>query len=654
MARGKEQLEMQSARAREFPGSAGEALSARTHIAALEAAANAIFIADAELRIQWVNRAFTTTTGYTLEEIVGRSARFLREGAGDATSFEETARAIAAGQPWQGDVANRRKDGTIVRLLVSETPVRDPRGAITHVIGVAQDVTERRRAETDLRIRVAALEAAANAITITDRDGHIEWVNDAFTKLSGYTREEVVGQTPRLLKSGQQDEGFYRELWGTVLAGNVWRGEMTNRRKDGSLYIQEATITPVRDESGAIVRLVGVGQDVTERRDLEAQLRQAQKMEAVGQLAGGIAHDFNNLLTTVLASAEMLSDQIPRASSLREDVDAIAKAGKRGAELTRNLLAFSRRQRLEMQVVDLTAVIAEFAQIIRRVLREDIVLRVDLYEPVWVRADPMAVEQMLMNLATNARDAMPSGGTLAIEAGHERLEEGSPLLNGSGKPGDHAIITVRDTGAGMTDEVRRRVFEPFFTTKPVGSGTGLGMAMVYGLMKQLSGVVSVESELGRGTSIRLAFPLVAPAPRAVEPAADTRQATSALLETILVVDDDPTVRRVAERALTRHGYRVQGMEDGITALEAVLRGDATVDLIVTDAVMPGLGGSDLCKRLRAAGVTTPVLITSGNSAREVLGDASLKGVAFLGKPWTIPELLAKVRETLRGAGAKPG
>jgi PAS domain S-box-containing protein len=507
-----------------------------------------------------------------------------------------------------------------------------------------------RASALDERTHLAALDAAANSIIITNRDGRIEWVNAAFVKLTGYAREEVTGQTPRVLKSGKQDEGFYRALWDTVLEGKVWHGEMTNRRKDGTFYIQEATITPVRDEAGTIVRLVGVGQDVTERRDLETQLRQVQKMEAVGQLAGGIAHDFNNLLTTVLASAEMLRDQLPPASPLREDVEAIAKAGKRGAELTRNLLAFSRRQRLEMQVVDLTAVIAEFARMIRRVLREDLLLRVDLLEPVWVRADPAAVEQMLMNLATNARDAMSSGGTLAIEAGRVRLEAGSPILNHSASPGDYAMITVRDTGTGMSEETRRRLFEPFFTTKPVGAGTGLGMAMVYGLVKQHGGVVAVESVLGRGTTVLLYFPVAAVAGAKVASVSGAPAAGGGR-ETILIVEDEPAVRRVAERALVKHGYTVLGAGDGATALEAVLRGDTKVDLIMTDACMPGLSGAELYERLRAAGVRVPVLFTSGHSGRDALSTSLPEGVPFLGKPWTIPDLLAKVRETLGAASS---
>ena len=534
-------------------------------------------------------------------------------------------------------------DGTVatVEMRASVIPWEGQPAAFV----VIRDVSERREAEERLHIQAAALDAVANGVMFLDREGRIEWMNPAMASGTGYTLEEVLGQRPDLLRSDYRDEARDRAAWEALWRGEVWRDEYAYRRKDGSTLTVALVISPVRDERGEIARYVAVAHDVTERRSLEYQLRQAQKMEAVGQLAGGIAHDFNNLLTAVLASAGLLEEQVAGDAGALEEARVIRESAERGAALTRKLLAFGRRQRLEIKTVNLAELIGEFSRMIRRVLREDIAVELALKEPAWVRADPGAIEQVLMNLVTNARDAMPSGGTVAISTEPATLDRDAVLRTGCVNPGAYTVVRVRDTGIGMDDDTMRRIFEPFFTTKSVGSGTGLGMAMVYGLMTQHGGRVNVSSEVGKGTTVTLYFPAVA-APERVAPNPETRRATGGS-ETILVVEDEPGLRRAAQRVLAKHGYNVLVAENGTKALEILAATNGQVRLVLTDVVMPEMGGPQLYKAIRAMGKRMPVLFSSGYTARDVEEAAALEpGLPFLNKPWSVQEILGRVREVL--------
>ena len=534
-------------------------------------------------------------------------------------------------------------DGTVatVELRSSVIPWEGQPAAFV----VVRDVSERREAEERLHIQAAALDAVANGVMFLDREGRIEWMNPAMASGTGYTLEEVLGQRPDLLRSDYRDEARDREAWEALWRGEVWRDEYAYRRKDGSTLTVALVITPVRDERGGIARFVAVAHDVTERRSLEYQLRQAQKMEAVGQLAGGIAHDFNNLLTTVLASAGLLEEQVAGDAGALEEARVIRQSAERGAALTRKLLAFGRRQKLEIKTVNLAELIGEFSRMIRRVLREDIAVELALKEPAWVRADPGAIEQVLMNLVTNARDAMPSGGTVAISTEPETLDRDAVLRTGCANPGAYTVVRVRDSGIGMDEDTMRRIFEPFFTTKSVGSGTGLGMAMVYGLMTQHGGRVNVSSEVGKGTTVTLYFPAVA-APERAEPSAETRRASGGT-ETILVVEDEPGLRRAAQRVLAKHGYDVLVAQNGTEALEILASTNGKVRLVLTDVVMPEMGGPQLYKAIRAMGKTMPVLFSSGYTARDIEEASALEpGLPFLSKPWSVQEILGRVRQVL--------
>jgi PAS domain S-box-containing protein len=357
-----------------------------------------------------------------------------------------------------------------------------------------------------------AVEQAAEAVMITDPTGAIVYVNPAFESMAGYSRAEMLGRNPRVLQSGRQSAEFYREMWSTLLRGSVWRGVMENRRKDGGFYRVQAAISPVLDQAGTPIRYVGVQRDVTRERELEDQLRQAQKLEAIGLLAGGLAHDFNNLLTVVSTNLQALIEELPAdLRHLRADLQAVHEEVLGGGTMVRKLLGFSRRAELEWTTVRLDELLEHFIPLVRRLLTSAVAVSVEAGTVPAIRADRSSVEQMLLNLATNARDAMAeSGGALTFRLDQHEADAKFRARHPWVGAGWYVRVEARDTGSGMDEETRLRIFEPFFTTKPAGKGTGLGMAMVYGLMKQHGGFVHVESAPGQGTRVSLHFPAPAP------------------------------------------------------------------------------------------------------------------------------------------------
>jgi len=524
----------------------------------------------------------------------------------------------------------------------------DAEGKPSTLIGTISDVSERRQIETAIRLQAAALHAAADAIVITDRAGVIEWVNPAFSQLTGYTAEEALGKNPRdLVKSGTQPPAFYRELWETILAGRTWHGEMVNRRKDGSRYTEDESVTPILDASGAITHFVAIKADMTEHLKLEAQYRQAQKMEGVGQLASGIAHDFNNLLTVINGMADLALNQIGQDDPVRADVQEIARAGERAAGLTRQLLAFSRQQILAPRVLNVNTVVAGSEDLLRRLLGEDIDLVVVLAPALAsVRADSGQIEQVITNLAVNARDAMPQGGRLTIETQTVTIDETRARSHGEGvAPGPYVRLAVSDSGGGMDEATRARIFEPFFTTKGPGKGTGLGLATVWGIVTQSHGFVSVYSEVGRGTSVQIFLPQVAEAEDLGT--AERTMAPGSGTETILIAEDNSGLRKLATRFLEPAGYTVLGAATGEEALELLAQHEAPVHLLLSDVVMPGMSGRLLAEQVAQTHPGMKVLYMSGYTSDTVVRHGVLDAtMPFLNKPFTAVALLGKVREVL--------
>jgi two-component system cell cycle sensor histidine kinase/response regulator CckA len=519
--------------------------------------------------------------------------------------------------------------------------------AVSNVISLAFERCSRHRAESTMRLQAAALNAAADAMVIADRAGNLVWVNPAFSRLTGYTEREALGQNPRnLLKSGRHDAAFYDGMWATLLDGHVWRGELTNRRKDGTTYVEDQTITPVTN-GGEITHFVSLKRDLSETRKLEAQFLQAQKMEVVGRLAGGIAHDFNNLLTVINGTAELALMDLAPEHPVRSDFERIKESGDRAASLTRQLLAFSRKQLTRREPVNLGQMLTNFRGMLQRLIGEDVHLVVTAGAPLAiVPADPSQLEQVVLNLAVNARDAMPRGGRLTLEAANVYLDDAFAASHTGVKAGPHVMLAVTDTGAGMTPETMLRIFEPFFTTKEAGKGTGLGLATVYGIVQQSGGTIWVDSAVGLGTTFRIYLP--SSGPPAIEAGeASALPAPAQGHETVLLVEDEDAVRDLATRILQSAGYTVLAARDSESAFERLRSGGADVELILTDVVLPGMGGLELAERALQLRPGVPVLYTSGHTDDRVLAHGVAQNlVHFIAKPYTVSALTNKIRDVL--------
>jgi len=523
------------------------------------------------------------------------------------------------------------------------------------------DVTARRAAEAALRLHDRALRAVSHGVLITDPnqpDNPILYANAGFEQLTGYHAASVIGMNSRFLHGADTDPAVIRTLHDAVRAGQPCSVELLQYTKRGTSYWSALTLTPVFDDTGRLVQYVSVDVDVSERRALELALQQSQRMEAVGRLAGGIAHDFNNLLTVINGYSDVLCAELSRSNPQWEIATEIARAGDRAAVLTRQLLAFSRCHTHDLRVLDLNTLVSGTVSMVRRLIGEDIDVRLDLaVEPTHVRGDSGQLEQVLMNLALNGRDAMPTGGsllvrvaTVTVDATYRRAHHDVATLHhvaGRQMPsGEYVVLTVADTGTGMDAETAARVFEPFFTTKDVGKGTGLGLAMVFGVVEASSGYITVDSAVGRGSE----FSVYLPRTRATLLEDDRTDAPRPRGdETILLVEDEASVRSFAAHALRAHGYTVLEADSASDALRVAATA-SEVALLVSDVVMPGMGGRELADTLRANQPALRVLFMSGYTDEEVLrhGVAG-RVVPFLQKPLTQDALMQAVRAVLDAA-----
>jgi len=504
-----------------------------------------------------------------------------------------------------------------------------------------------RLAADEERMRLAiAVEQAGEAIVITDREFRIVYVNPAFERVSGYTSDELVGTNPRQRQGGRHGSEFYEAMWSTLRAGGIWRGTLFNLRKDGSDYEVDAVISPLRNSDGTVESFVGVERDVTRERALERELAEAGRMEAVGQLAGGIAHDFNNLLTAIGGYAELLRNEVPAGSESQTDVDEILRASRSAAGLVRQLLAFGRRQVLEPAGLELDVLVEQLRPMLDGLLGPGVTFEAASAGPIApVFADPGQIEQVLVNLAVNARDAMPDGGTFRISISNVEVAAEDKRLD-SMAPGRYVVLAASDTGVGMDEETRAHAFEPFFTTKPAGRGTGLGLATTYGIVKQSGGYLFAESELGRGTTVTMYLPQYDGAVVTLQPAALAERSPGGS-ETVLVVEDDPAVKAIIRQALERLGYRVLVSFDAAEALTAAETLVERLPLLVSDIRLPGRGGPELAAQLRVKHPGLRVLYVSGYAGDEMI-QRGLLGTdeAFLAKPFSADDLARRVRSLL--------
>lgn len=490
------------------------------------------------------------------------------------------------------------------------------------------------------------LEASPFAVICLDPQGRVRFWNDTAESIFGYRAAEVLGQPLPIVPRGGEDE--YARLFERVMAGHKWhRLRLRRRRKDGTLVDVSASGAPVYDKSGDIQGVVYTAEDITDQVKLEDSLRQAQKMEAVGQLTGGVAHDFNNLLGIITMNAELLADRVRGDDEARDLIEAVRTAADRGADLTHQLLAFSRRQPLHPREVDLNEVVAHVGRMVRRTLGENIDVRTATAEGLWTaHVDAAQLENAILNLAINARDAMPDGGRLLIGTANAELGPEDMTAGAEGAPGAYVMVSVTDTGTGIAPELVDRVFEPFFTTKSEGEGTGLGLSMVYGFVKQSRGHVRIDSATGRGTSVKVYLPrALNETDLAASEAAEVPEARGG--ERILVVEDDPAVRRGAVKLLKGLGYRTLEAATAPEALE-ILEGESGIELVFTDVVMPGgMSGLELAHEIRQRWPGTGVLCTSGYSETFVrANESNAGGPQFLMKPYRKHELARAVKTAL--------
>ncbi|AKJ63542.1 PAS domain S-box protein [Kiritimatiella glycovorans] len=563
-----------------------------------------------------------------------RRAEFLHllKKHGHVENFEYEARGEGGKELWlsmNARISGRREDGPFT------------------IDGFTTDITARRKREMELERLMTAIEHTEESIVVTDADAHYLYMNPAFERVTGYSRDEALGKTPAIHKSGKHDRAFYETLWATITEGRTWQGNFVNQRKDGTQYTEEATISPVLDPRGNIVNYVAVKRDITSEIALENQYRQAQKMESIGRLAGGVAHDYNNKLQSIMGYAELALAEAGDHLELREHLEELRRAAERSADLTRQLLAFARRQTIVPRVISLNDTITGMLKMLRHLIGEDIDLAWQPSEKLWpVNLDPTQIDQILANLCVNARDAIDGVGMVTIETRNVSFNETYCDEHPGFKPGDYVMLGVSDNGCGMSEETREHIFDPFYTTKGVGEGTGLGLATVFGIVKQNNGFINVYSEPEEGTTFRIYLSRHKGDAAEHTPSEDDRQAPRGG-ETILLVEDDTSVLQFGSTMLAQLGYEVLTAHGGDEALTVLADHNEQVDLMLTDVVMPGMSGKDLAGKVQRLHPGIKVLYMSGYTANAIAHHHVLdEGVRFIPKPFSIQTLAERVRETL--------
>ncbi len=521
-------------------------------------------------------------------------------------------------------------------------PILDDKGNVIRYEGIVTDITERRQAEQE-RLRLStAIEQAAEVIVVTDKDGTIQYVNPAFTTITGYSEDESVGQNPKVLQSGRHPDSFYKQLWSTILRGEVWRGYFVNKKKDGSLYDEEATISPVKNKLGEITNFVAVKRDITQELQQERQLQQGQKMESIGTLAGGVAHEFNNILGGMLGYAEIAKDDAPANSPVQESLDEIAKLGMRARDVVRQILSFSRKDRQESKLIQPHIIVTEELKVLRATIPTTVEIRHKIDEKSGsILGDQTQIQQVIMNLCMNAAHAMEEkGGVLDISLSPVVLdaEEVKPYLDL--KPGEYAKLTIKDTGAGIDPGNIDKIFDPFFTTKEVGKGTGMGLSVVHGIIKDHGGAIGVSSKLGEGTTFTVFLPKA-------EGEVEAKKAEESLptgTENILLVDDEEFMVFPQKKILERLEYTVTAMTSSLEALELFKNDPQRYDLIITDLTMPHMTGDRLAAEVTGIRPDMPVILATGYA--DAVDDERViqSGIkSFIPKPCNKQDLAKTIR-----------
>lgn len=605
---------------------------------------------DPPWRVLFCSEAALAVTGYPAADFLSGTRLYgLLVHPDDRPGLERAvADAVANHRPFEVEHRLVHPDGTLRWLLARGQARYDAQGRPLWLDGVLHDITPTKQAEHERARLVAAIEQAGEAIVVTDPAGTIQYVNAAFERITGYGRDEAIGRNPRILKSGRHDAAFYQDLWQTLTAGRVWRGRFVNRRKDGTLYDEEAVLAPVRDAQGSITSFVAVKRDITEELFLAEQLRQAQKMEAVGQLAAGVAHDFNNLLTALLGYVGIARQTAQPDAATSEALEGIESLAVHAAGVTKSLLLFSGRSQATLEPVNLGELLAETAKLLRYVVPRVVTLHIAEPPggPVWVRGDRTQLQQVIMNLALNARDAMPDGGRLDVVV--TPLPDDEALPDGASPVARPAVcLCVADTGCGMSSETQAKIFEPFFTTKPRGRGTGLGLPVVFGIVKEHRGYIDVRSAPGRGSTFRVILPCI-PAPSGAPPQQGPAPAEPrGRGELVLLAEDAPYVRALLATELERLGYTVAAAADGDELMRLYEERRPAVRLLVLDDDLPHRTGGECLRRIRRRGDRVAAILISG--AAESRRRRSDLAARRLDKPFTLPQFAETVYLALASA-----
>jgi two-component system cell cycle sensor histidine kinase/response regulator CckA len=562
----------------------------------------------------------------------------------DDLSVLETGKAVVNREEFFFDPEGKKR-----WLLTTKLPIRDQNGHIVGLVGIGHDITERKQTEEALTKLSSAVEQAVDGVIITTKNGVIEYVNPAWEKMTAFSKEDTIGKTPRILKSGKQGDSFYRAMWKTISNGEVWKGSLINKRKTGELFHAEVSIAPIIDENHRITHFVAIERDVTEHRQLEQQLIQALRMEGLGTLAGGVAHDFNNLLGIILGHASLLEGRRQDPTKFSRSVDAISTAVQRGSGLVRQLLTFARKTEAVLELVNANETVEELVQMLRETFPRTIDFSLDLSKDLPpISADRNQLYQALLNLCVNSRDAMPSVGTISIRTDtipRSKLQ----AKHADAIEDEYVHIKVSDTGKGMDEATRSRIFEPFFTTKERGKGTGLGLSVVYGVVDSHRGFIDVESEVGRGTTFNLYFPIL---PLRVEPSLPLQQEPKQVVgggETVLVVEDEEMLLESVIQVLEQKGYRVLTAKDGTEGLEVYSRHRDDIAVVLMDMGLPKLGGWEVFQKLKAVNPRVKVVLASGYIDPYIKSEMLKAGAKdFIPKPYIPEQILTRVRRVIDG------
>ncbi len=598
-------------------------------------------------KFEWVNPRMCEMIGMSEEQLRGGSTRLFYPNEQQFSRIgKKIYTTLGEGRRFDDKVQFQRQDGTLFWCRLIGTAI-DPNKPKDGSLWMLEDITEQEEHQMQLLLLSTAIEHSPETIMITNPDGNIQYVNPAFEATTGYTAEEVLGQNPRLLKSEQHPLSFYSDMWKTIVSGNTWEGRVCNKRKDGTFFTEETTITPVLDEDEQIVNYVAIQRDITQELVKEEELQQAHKMEAVGQLAGGVAHDFNNILQGILGFSELLRFELNQTSQAYDNANEIHKAAKRATKLTQQLLAFSRKQPVQLSEMDLNNVVNDSEALLHMLLggKHELVLDLsDALPPAY--ADHSQMTQIIMNLAVNARDAMPNGGRLSISTECVLIDAADAAYIPGARKGRFLCLSVTDTGCGMPAEIKNRIFDPFFTTKEIGSGTGLGLAVIYGIVEQNNGWINVYSEIDKGSCFKIYLPAVNTDELHGESDQSDRQ--DIRNTRILVVEDDPEIRSMVQEVLGSAAYGVVVASNAEEGLALFDQEEGGFDLLMSDMELPGMRGDELAEILRDKNPTLPVLLFSGyrdqtNRWKHIIK----KEYLFLNKPFTVQVLLDAVENLLK-------